>query len=245
LSVAAAYGNERLPLHVFIPKNGSPLFQPVVEYPSSTAVISADSSTPRPTEYLIKSGKVVILPIYKGTYGRREGMTSTWPSETHKHSEFLIKQVKDFRRAVDYAFSHPEFSSERLAYFGTSWGGRMGAIIPAVEKRVKVAVLVSGGLPAGRAFPEVDPLNFVTRVTIPVLMINGRQDPIQHLHTAQLPMFRLFGSPPAQKRHVIFETGHGPYPRSPLIKEVLGWMDRYPERKDPGLFPPDSANRNR
>ena len=234
LSVAAAYGNERLPLHVYIPKNSSPPFQPLVEFPSSMAVISAESSTPRPTDYLIKSGKVVILPVYKGTYGRREGMTTTWPSDTHKHSEFVIKQVKDFRRAVDYAISRPDFEAERLAYFGTSWGGRMGAIIPAVEKRVKVAVLISGGLPAGRALPEVDALNFVTRVTVPVLMVNGRQDPIQQLQTAQLPMFRLLGSPLAQKRHLIFETGHGPYPRNLMIKEVLDWLDRYPARKDAG-----------
>ena len=110
----------------------------------------------------------------------------------------------------------------------------MGAIIPAVEKRVKVAVLISGGLPAGRALPEVDALNFVTRVTVPVLMVNGRQDPIQQLQTAQLPMFRLLGSPLAQKRHLIFETGHGPYPRNLMIKEVLDWLDRYPARKDAG-----------
>jgi hypothetical protein len=35
------------------------------------------------------------------------------------------------------------------------------------------------------------------------------------------------GTPPAQKRHVVFDSGHVDFPRSELIREVLGWLDKY------------------
>ena len=52
-------------------------------------------------------------------------------------------------------------------------------IVPAVEDRLKAAVLYSGGLASGKARPEVDQINFVSRVKIPVLMLNGRYDAIE------------------------------------------------------------------
>lgn len=40
-------------------------------------------------------------------------------------------------RTVDYLESRDDIQSDRLAYFGVSWGGRLGAIIPAVEPRLR------------------------------------------------------------------------------------------------------------
>jgi eukaryotic-like serine/threonine-protein kinase len=106
-------------------------------------------------------------------------------------------------------------------------GGRMAAIVPAVDRRVGLNIVVLGGLAAGRALPEVDQINYIGRVTVPVLMINGRYDAIEPLESAQLPMFRSWGTPDQHKRHVIFDTGHGPFPQNALIREVLDWLDRY------------------
>jgi hypothetical protein len=39
-------------------------------------------------------------------------------------------------------------------------------------------------------------------------------------------MFRLLGTPPHDKRHVVFESAHN-VPRNDVIREVLTWMDRY------------------
>jgi eukaryotic-like serine/threonine-protein kinase len=103
----------------------------------------------------------------------------------------------------------------------------MAAIVPAVDRRVGLNIVVLGGLAAGRALPEVDQINYIGRVTVPVLMINGRYDAIEPLESAQLPMFRSWGTPDQHKRHVIFDTGHGPFPQNALIREVLDWLDRY------------------
>jgi len=44
--------------------------------------------------------------------------------------------------------------------------------------------------------------------------------------TSQQPLFRLLGSPPADKQYVVLESGHGP-PFTPWYKETLDWLDRY------------------
>ena len=96
----------------------------------------------------------------------------------------------------------------------------------AVEERLRVAVLVSGGLEPDRFYPEADPFNFGTHVRIPVLMLNGRYDHVQPLETSQLPLFRLLGTPEQYKKHVIYESGHAP-PRKDVFRERQACLDKY------------------
>jgi cephalosporin-C deacetylase-like acetyl esterase len=234
VTVNAAYGNERLPIHVVLPKSGTPPFQAVITFPGSSAIVQSNSDgfyNSRQINdhqaFMVKSGRALIMPVYKGTYERNDGMTSTWPSPTHKHSEYLIKEVQDLRRTLDYLATRKDIDSSKIAYQGISWGGRLGAIILAVEPRIKAAVIDSGGLAGGRSLPEVDQINYVSRVTVPVLMLNGRFDAIEPVDSSQLPMFKMLGTPADQKRHVIYEAAHGDYPENAYIKEVLDWLDRY------------------
>jgi eukaryotic-like serine/threonine-protein kinase len=229
ITINAAYGNERLAIYVLLPKTAPPPFQAIVTFPGSSAIVQSNSGAfynPR-QEFVVKSGRALIMPVYKGTYERNDGLTSTWPSATHKHSDYLIKQVQDVRRTLDYLATRKDIDTSKIAYQGISWGGRLGAIIPAVEPRFKTAIIDSGGLAGGRSLPEVDQINYVTRVTIPVLMLNGRFDAIEPVESSQLPMFRLLGTPAEHKRHVIYEAAHGDYPENAYIKEVLDWLDKY------------------
>jgi len=58
------------------------------------------------------------------------------------------------------------------------------------------------------------------------LMLNGRYDYGYPTETSQKPMFRLLGTPPRNKRHVVFEAGHIP-PNNLMMTEILEWLDRY------------------
>ena len=102
----------------------------------------------------------------------------------------------------------------------------MGGLIPAVESRIKAIVLHVGGMEMTRALPEVDQINFLPRVRQPVLMLNGKYDMFFPVENAQKPMFNFLGTPEEDKKIIIYETGHL-VPRYELIKETLGWYDKY------------------
>ncbi len=69
---------------------------------------------------------------------------------------------------------------------------------------------------------------FSKRLTSPVLMVNGRYDYTFSLEKSQKPLFQMLGSPAADKRHVVLEAPHDvTAQRAELVKEVLGWLDKY------------------
>jgi hypothetical protein len=66
----------------------------------------------------------------------------------------------------------------------------MGAMLPAIEKRLRVVVLSSGGFyTLGTYPPEANPFNFVPHVFQPVLMVNGRYDTSFPYDSCQRPLF--------------------------------------------------------
>jgi pimeloyl-ACP methyl ester carboxylesterase len=177
-------------------------------------------------DFLTKSGRAVLFPIYKGTYERGGDSTRTTPRETTAYKDYVIMWGKDLARSIDYLETRQDIDVSRLAYYGLSWGAAMGAILPATEKRIKANVLYVAGLNLQRALPEVDELNYVTRVTQPTLILNGELDFFFPAETSQRPMFDLLGTPAAHKKRLVFPGGHS-VPRTEMIKESLEWLDRY------------------
>ncbi len=220
----AAYGNERILANLFLPKNAAPPYQTIVYFPHSGATEERSSENVEMIflDFIIRSGRALLLPVYKGTFERHveytEG-TAVW-------RDLTIQRTKDFFRSVDYLQSRPDIDHDRIGFYGISWGASASPRLLALEKRIKVAVVIGGGLYPERLPPETDTLNFAPRVTIPFLMINGKYDFDTPLNTCQIPMFRLLGTPLKDKRHALFDTGHVP-PRNDLIKETLDWYDHY------------------
>jgi formylglycine-generating enzyme required for sulfatase activity/dienelactone hydrolase len=225
ISFDAAYGGERMLAHLFLPKNTEPPFQAVVFFPGSGAIYR-DSLVRWSGGFLVQDGRAVIVPVYDGIYERRDDLDTDMPNETVAYRDRVIRWYQDLGRSVDYLESREDIDTGKLAYFGHSWGGRMGVLMTAVEPRFDAAVFYVAGLKFQRALPEADPFNYVTRLTIPVLMLNGRHDMFFPLETSQKPMYQLLGTPEAQKRHVVAEGGHD-VPRALLIRETLDWLDTY------------------
>jgi dienelactone hydrolase len=132
--------------------------------------------------------------------------------------------VKDFRRSIDYLETCKDIDSSKIAFYGMSWGGSMGMIIPAVEKRLCASILVAGGSLPNIIRPEASSINYVTRVWIPTLMLNGKYD--INIDERIKPMYDILGTPPEHKRLILYETDHIP-PRAEYIKETLAWLDKY------------------
>ncbi len=99
----------------------------------------------------------------------------------------------------------------------------------AVEPRIKAAVLVVGGLQVTPTQPEVDPLNFLTRVTAPTRMVNLSADYYYSLETSVKPFYRLLGGAP---KDMILMEGAGHFtPKKRIFSETLDWFDRFPAPK--------------
>lgn len=231
----AAYGSEQLPVYLFLPRNSRPPYQTVVYFPGThTTYMSSSKDLDQYYEFVsvlsfvVKNGRAVVFPVYKGTFERREGIPAEGREGTDSRHfmELIVRMVQDFRTCLDYLESRTDFDAKRLAYLGYSWGGTLGAIIPAVENRLQASVLVLGGMPLSPARPEIRHINYVTRVKVPTLMLNGRYDTTFPFETSVKPMFDLLGTPAAHKKLVAYDTDHF-IPRNELIKETLAWLDRY------------------
>jgi dienelactone hydrolase len=231
VSFDAAYGGERVPAYLFLPRSGKPPYQTVVYFPGSSAINRPSSDKNEflgmgNFDFIMKSGRALLFPIYKSTYERADGLGSSVPDETNSYKDHVIQWAKDLRRSIDYLESRNDIDSDKLAYYGFSWGARLGGIMIVVGGRFKTVILYVAGFRFQKQKPEVDPFHFVSRVRIPVLMLNGRYDSFFPYQTAQLPMFKLLGTPEEHKRHIIYDTGHN-IPRNQLIKESLEWLDKY------------------
>jgi dienelactone hydrolase len=225
----AAYSNERITAYLFLPKKASPPYQAVVFFPGANAVRTRSSENSPYLDnfdFILKSGRAVMFPLYKSTFERGDGVNNVWPNTTSAYRDHVIAWSKDLSRSIDYLETRSDIDRNELAYEGFSWGASMGSLLPAVENRFKALVLLGGGFYLQKRLPEVDQLNFAPRVKAPVLMLNGRFDFIYPPLTSQEPMFRLLGTPHEHKRHVLYDTGHD-IPRIEMIKETLNWLDRY------------------
>ena len=229
VSFDAAYGGERLSAYLFLPKTAIPPFQTVAFFPGGGAFLSDKidlQSVEDQLDLLLKSGRAIIVPVYKGSYERRDAYQPGGqpPGLFRDH---VIAWVKDLGRSLDYLETRKEIDSTRVAYFGASPGGAEASIMAAVEKRIKGVIIASGGFQLRRDLPEVDPLNFVAHVTVPVLMLSGRYDATFPLASSQDPLFRRLGTSEKDKKHVVYEGGHGTFPRPEAVRECLAWLDKY------------------
>ncbi len=224
----AAYGNERMIAYLFLPKHTSPPYQTVLYFPGSTALYahSSENSLEFLVDFLPRDGRAVMYPVYKSTYERRDEQKSDYQDGSNFYKEHVIMWAKDLRRSVDYLETRDDIDTNKIAYYGASWGGVISPVLLAVEKRIKVAVLRGAGLAFESVLPEADPFNYLPKVKIPVLMLNGRYDFFLPLETSQKPFFEWLGTPADQKVILHYESGHG-VPRIERIKETIAWLDHY------------------
>ncbi len=233
----AAYGNEHIIAYLYLPKQGTPPYQTVIYFPGIGALrygSSEDFAIPfkvtlkeRSRDFLTKSGRAVLYPVFKSTYERYDDYNKHVPPwDSHFYKEHVIMWVKDLSRSIDYLETRDDIDATKIAYFGYSWGSYMGGIIAAVEKRIKASVLLVGGLDFYAILPEVDAFHYLPRVTSPVLMLNGYYDFFYPYETGQRPFFELIGTRQEDKRLLAYKMSHI-VPRTELIKETLAWLDRY------------------
>jgi formylglycine-generating enzyme required for sulfatase activity len=228
ISFQAAYGGERVIAYLFLPKNVAPPYQTVVFFPGGDArgpKTSENLSGSQFWDFIPRSGRAFLYPVYQDTYERRIEKRTRGPNSTR---DLITQWSKDVQRSVDYLETRRDIDIDKLAFYGLSLGSTFGSIYTAIEQRFKISVFVAGGLySANLELPsEVNPLNFLPRSRVPILMINGRYDFTLPLETSVKPMFKFLGTQEKDKRLALFDGDHIP-PINDVIRETLNWLDRY------------------
>jgi dienelactone hydrolase len=146
----------------------------------------------------------------KGSYERFDGFLSLTGD---RYLQTFRQRMREWRQemgqVLDYLATRGDVQTDRVAYTGLSFGASVFLPVLAMEPRFKAAVLLMAGLSYRDMLPEVDAVNFVPRITIPVLMLEGRYDHLFPVELSQQPLLALLGSPADQKRQVLFDAGHG------------------------------------
>jgi formylglycine-generating enzyme required for sulfatase activity/dienelactone hydrolase len=220
----SAYGKEKVISYLFLPRHSSPPFQTLIFFPGMGSTMEKDlinsADTKSISDYLLKSGRAVMFPIYKGTFDRIDEKEPV-VLEGRQTREWIIKWVKDFSRSIDYLETRSDIDCNKLGYYGYSLGGLMGGIIPSLDNRLKVNILIVGGL-AG----DGELVSYVSRIKIPTLMLNGKYDFTFPFDKTVKPFYEFIATQANDKKLVLYETDHY-VPRNEMIKEVLAFCDKY------------------
>ena len=224
ISFSAGSADERIALYLYLPNTRSSRYQTIMYWPTHVPLLIDSVDQIRVNlDFVLKNGRAVALPVMDGTFERRRPGYPNWGTIAGR--DLVIQQMKDMRRSIDYLESRSDIDSEALAFYGWSWGGRLGAIALAVEPRLKVGILNQAGVQHLK-MPETSVLNYLPRVTVPVLQFNGRYDTDFRFEESAKPYFDLIGTSAADKKHVVEPTGHF-VSQATVIGETLDWLDKY------------------
>jgi len=217
---------EDLPLQIliYLPKNSSPPFQSVIYWPGDDplhADVLDDITMGGLFDFLMKSGRTFVWPVYYATFGRKSFEPHNLQTNLLRFTYMMI----DFQIVCDYLESREDMDMEKLAYFGLSWGGFVAPYVLAIEKRVKAGIVAAFGVLSDGQNPEYDQITYLTRVRIPMLMMNGKYDFDFTLETQQA-FVDFLGTPEEDKVWKRYEYVHGA-PVPDLINESLAFLDKY------------------
>jgi len=234
VQIDVGYGNEKMDILIFKPKNSnfekvdSVILYPGANYYRTPPEIDEVNPGEYGLDFIIKSGRALIWPAYKGSMNRISDMNISFPrTQDHMRSfrQLLSNWTVDTSRTIDFLENREEFNSENIYYIGMSYGGIYTTHVLLFEKRFKAAVLYVGGTSTSIP-PMSDGKNHFPRITLPVLMLNGRQDYLVP-ETAPKAMIASIGTPEEDKNLIFYDSGHWPLPRNQMIKETLFWLDKY------------------
>jgi len=234
VQVDVGYNNEKMDILIFRPKNtsfsklDSVLLYPGANYYRTPPEIDEVNPGEYGLDFIIKSGRALIWPAYKESMNRITDMNVTFPStpdHLRRFRQLLSYWTVDTSRTIDYLQSREEFNKENIFYTGMSYGALVTTHVLLFENRFKAAILYVGGA-ASTIPPMSDGKNYLTRLSIPVLMLNGKQDYLVP-ETSPRAMYASLGTSEEDKRLVFYDSGHWPLPRNQMIKETLAWIDKY------------------
>ena len=91
-----------------------------------------------------KAGAISLIPDYPWDRAEPSRKTVDHFDKPELDREAYVQAVVDLRRGIDLLLARKDVDPKRLAYVGHSYGAQWGSILSAVDKRMKVTVLMAG-----------------------------------------------------------------------------------------------------
>ena len=218
---------DRAVAYLYLPKNYPAPFQVIHCVPPSGIEMRAytlPQFIERELRPFIKSGRAVLGVAIKG-YQERE-----WPADYQLPSaervefrDVIVNWITDLRRGLDYLETRPDIDARRINYLTMSPGG-FKLMLPAIESRYRSVFLTGASIEpdAPQQIPEANPINFVSRMRSPKLMMHGKYDEVDAFRTESEPLFKLLGTPKELK---LYDGGHVP-DRELFVPTFNQWLDK-------------------
>lgn len=170
-------------------------------------------------------------------------------SEPEAVRDNFIQSVVDLRRGVDLLLARSDVDPNRIAYVGHSSGAHWGAILSAVDRRIKAVVLMAGVPTEATILLESDDPDYVGfrqnttkeqldnyfRIVSPLDAINYVPNAAPTPLLFQFARFEQYFNEPAMKRYaqaasqpklvLWYDTGHGLNDVRPLIDRAK-WLQK-------------------
>ncbi|HTK99469.1 MAG TPA: SUMF1/EgtB/PvdO family nonheme iron enzyme [Pseudomonadales bacterium] len=208
--------------------------QPIVYGPAGDAAGSAKPNRAildqmSVADFVVNGRRALVWPIWAHTYQRFESMANDADGRAEQERRAPVAWHQDLVTTLDYLATRNDIDAQRIGYFGFSFGSEFIAPpLLAIEGRLKAAALIDAGLwNANSLHPMYDGINYLPRITTPILVVNGRYDTILPFESSQKRFFDLLGTAPNDKRFVSYDVAHMAALGNEGKREVADWFDRY------------------
>jgi hypothetical protein len=129
VEIDTGYGG-RMAVYLFVPVNGHPPFQPLMYFPEVSPFINPSSSNTLepgfrnvPLDFVVKSGRVLVQPVYQGSYERCCVALRPGRGNQTLFARATIDRGWDIGRTLDYLESRSDIIDMKHAGFiGISFG---------------------------------------------------------------------------------------------------------------------------
>jgi len=206
--------------YLFLPKNALPPFQTVIHFPPGGGPSSRQLPM-RFLDFIIRSGRAVMFPVYLGMFERR-GSAATGPNGERDRT---IAWSKDLGRSIDYLETRRDIDRRRIAYYGFSLGGIVGPILTALEPRFRRASFWVGAWSPCRRLRKSN--RSTSRARAHADADGERQTGFRETdRDAAAAAFQSAGTAARPEALRAVRGGHIPRLQD-IIREMLDWLDRY------------------
>lgn len=231
ISVEVPYEDTPLKILLCLPLNFEPPYQSIIYFPGADAGQSsnledmmnymANMNEYGSFDFFLKSGRALIWPVYYGTFGRGKNKTRN----AHAWEQRFKYRMIDIQIVCDYLLTRDDVDSERIAYYGLSWGGFIAPYALAIEDRIKLGILGLFGVQTKEEWKGFDQINYLPRVKVPMLLLGGQFD-MDYTLDQQQAFYDFLGTSEIDKKWMLYESSHY-IPRYDLVNESLNWLDKY------------------